>query len=133
LTAILKRPIIDFPGAIDRTIDRHLWGGRNMPSKITINSIAKIAKVSKGTVSRVLNNERGVGEKTRARILKLIKELNYKPSAIARSLVSLKTNNIGIVMPSDFGSGISTAFWPRILLHHPRSGGPQYVRPCDHL
>ncbi len=86
-----------------------------MQSKITINGIAKIAKVSKGTVSRVLNNERGVGEKTRERILKLIKDLNYKPSAIARSLVSLRTNNIGIVLPSDFGAGISQAFWPSIL------------------
>jgi DNA-binding LacI/PurR family transcriptional regulator len=86
-----------------------------MQTKITINGIAKIAKVSKGTVSRVLNNERGVGDKTRERILKLIKDLDYKPSAIARSLVSLKTNNIGIVMPSDFGAGISHTFWPRIL------------------
>ncbi len=86
-----------------------------MQPKLTINGIAKMAKVSKGTVSRVINNERGVGDKTRERILKLIKDVNYKPSAIARSLVSLKTNNIGIVVPSDFGSGISTAFWPQIL------------------
>jgi LacI family transcriptional regulator len=86
-----------------------------MQPKLTINAIARMAKVSKGTVSRVINNERGVGDKTRERILKLIKDVNYKPSAIARSLVSLRTNNIGIVVPSDFGSGISTAFWPRIL------------------
>ena len=86
-----------------------------MQAKLTISAIAKMAKVSKGTVSRVINNERGVGDKTRERILKLIKDLNYKPSAIARSLVSLKTNNIGIVVPSDFGSGISTSFWPQIL------------------
>jgi LacI family transcriptional regulator len=86
-----------------------------MQPKLTINGIAKMAKVSKGTVSRVINNGRGVGDKTRERILQLIKNVNYQPSAIARSLVSLKTNNIGIVVPSDFGSGISTAFWPRIL------------------
>ncbi|AIY79939.1 bacterial regulatory s, lacI family protein [Clostridium botulinum 202F] len=65
----------------------------------TINDIAKIADVSSTTVSRVLNDSGYVKEETRQKVLNVIKEMNYTPSAIARSLSKSETNTIGIIVP----------------------------------
>ncbi len=66
---------------------------------VTISDIAKKAGVSLATVSRVLNDSGYVKEETRERILEVIKELNYTPSAIARSLSKSKTNTLGVLVP----------------------------------
>lgn len=66
---------------------------------VTISDIAKIAKVSQSTVSRVLNDSGYVKEETKKRIETVIKELNYTPSAIARSLSKNETNTIGVIVP----------------------------------
>ena len=55
-------------------------------SRITIHDVSKAAGVSIKTVSRVLNSEPNVRSETRARVLKLVEELNYHPSLSARSL-----------------------------------------------
>ncbi|RHW42642.1 LacI family transcriptional regulator [Neobacillus notoginsengisoli] len=52
----------------------------------TIYDIARLANVSKSTVSRVLNNQSNISETARARVLKAIEELNYQPSKLARGL-----------------------------------------------
>lgn len=64
---------------------------------VTIYDVAGAAKVSLATVSRVLNNPEKVNEKTREKVLKVIKELGYQPNAIARGLARRKTTTIGIV------------------------------------
>ena len=66
---------------------------------LTIKDIAKEAGVSRTTVSRVLNNSGYVREETRQRILEIMEQLNYTPSAIARSLSTNKTNTIGVIIP----------------------------------
>ena len=66
---------------------------------VTINDIAVKVGVSHATVSRVLNNSGYVKDETRKKILKVIKDLNYTPSAIARSLSTSKTNTIGVIVP----------------------------------
>lgn len=66
---------------------------------VTISDIAKRAKVSSTTVSRVLNDSGYVKEDTKKRILEAIKEMNYTPSAIARSLSKSSTNTIGVIVP----------------------------------
>lgn len=69
--------------------------------KTTIRDIAKIANVSTTTVSRILNGKyEGMSEATRERVLDAIKENNYKPSTIARSLVTNKTRTLGLTLPS---------------------------------
>lgn len=65
----------------------------------TINDIAERAGVSLTTVSRVLNNSGYVKKQTREKVLMAIEELNYTPSAIARSLSKSTTNTIGIIIP----------------------------------
>lgn len=66
--------------------------------KATIYDVAGAAKVSLATVSRVLNCPEKVNVKTRTRVLEVIKELGYRPNAIARGLASKKTTSIGIVV-----------------------------------
>lgn len=56
----------------------------------TINDVAKEAGVSITTVSRVLNNNYPVKKETRIKIENAIKKLNYKPNAMARSLITKK-------------------------------------------
>lgn len=67
---------------------------------VTIKDIAKRAGVSVNTVSRALNNKPDVSKGTRHRVLKIAKELNYAPHSLAKSLVTKKTNTIGIIIPN---------------------------------
>jgi len=71
-----------------------------MRMKISIHDVANRAGVSVVTVSRVLNNAPSVREKNRQKVMQAVKELNYKPNAAARSLVSGKTGIIGLWLPS---------------------------------
>ena len=64
----------------------------------TIYDVAGVAGVSLATVSRVLNNPEKVKEETRIRVLKVIKELGYRPNVIARGLASRKTTTVGVVI-----------------------------------
>ena len=64
----------------------------------TIYDVAGAARVSLATVSRVLNNPEKVNEETRKRVLEVIKQLGYRPNAIARGLASRKTTTIGIIV-----------------------------------
>lgn len=66
----------------------------------TIYDVAKKAGVSKTLVSRVLNNQKGVGPESRKKIMEAMKELQYKPNALARSLVLQRTNVIGLILDS---------------------------------
>ncbi|OOM78759.1 catabolite control protein A [Clostridium puniceum] len=77
---------------------------------VTISDIAKQANVSSATVSRVLNSSGYVKEETKKRILDAIKETNYVPSAIARSLSKSETNTIGVIVPD-----ITNAYFGEII------------------
>lgn len=66
---------------------------------VTITDIARKSGVSLATVSRVLNNSGYVKAETRQKVLRAIKDMNYTPSAIARSLSKSETNTIGVVVP----------------------------------
>lgn len=68
----------------------------------TINDIAKLAKVSKSTVSRYLNNG-SVSKETSEKLEKIIKDLDYKPNSFAQSLKASKTNIIGTIIPNFIG------------------------------
>ncbi len=63
----------------------------------TIDDVAKAAGVAIKTVSRVLNDEPNVKEETRARVLAVVKELNYHPSLSARSLAGNRSYLIALV------------------------------------
>ena len=66
---------------------------------VTIYEVAKKAGVGIGTVSRVLNDSPQISPATRAKVIKVIKELNFQPHAMAQSLARRKTHTIGVIVP----------------------------------
>lgn len=69
----------------------------------TIKDVAKLAKVSISTVSRVINDSKPVSPEARRRVLSAIEELEYRPNEVARSLVTKKSNLIGVIV-GDIGN-----------------------------
>lgn len=77
---------------------------------ITINDVAKLAKVSRGTVSNVLNGNNNVSLEKVKRVEEAIKTLGYQPNAGARSLKTSKSNNIAVVLPNIFDSRYASIY-----------------------
>ncbi|MBA4698086.1 MAG: substrate-binding domain-containing protein [Ruminococcus sp.] len=70
---------------------------------VTIKEIAELANVSRGTVDKVLNDRPGVKKETRQKVLKIAKELNYKPNFLGKALVQSKAHvKIGIVLTPEY-------------------------------
>src|SRR3954471_14572481 len=65
----------------------------------TIASVAALAGVGVGTVSRVLNDSTAVSGSTRMRVLEAIEALDYEPSAAARALSTGRTSTVGVLAP----------------------------------
>lgn len=63
----------------------------------TLDDVAALSRVSAMTVSRVVNNKPGVSAKTVARVEAAIRELNYRPNLVARSLVTNRINSVGVL------------------------------------
>ncbi|SPE36708.1 Transcriptional regulator, LacI family [Candidatus Sulfopaludibacter sp. SbA6] len=70
----------------------------NGMTDMNLEQVAKRAKVSTATVSRVLNNASVVKGSTRARVVKAIEELKYHPNLHARSLAGGKSRTIGVIV-----------------------------------
>ncbi len=77
---------------------------------VTIYDVAREAKVSMATVSRVLNGTAVVKDETRERVVKAIEALGYRPNAVARSLASKKTKTVGVIVPD-----VSAAFMAEVV------------------
>ncbi len=96
---------------------------------VTIKDVAKLAGVSIGTVSRALNNARGMSQETRERVLFSAKRLKYQPNLQARGLVGGRPNAIGIVIPQTQEIVFSNPFFAEILLGISKKAreGDQYL------
>ncbi|MGM9908088.1 catabolite control protein A [Limosilactobacillus sp.] len=66
---------------------------------VTIYTVAREARVSMATVSRVVNGNPNVKPATRQKVMDVIKRLNYRPNAVARGLASKKTTTVGVIIP----------------------------------
>ena len=66
---------------------------------VRLKDIARDLGVSVVTVSKVLRGNADIGEETRKRVLKRMKELNYQPNMMARGLASGRTYTVGLVVP----------------------------------
>lgn len=75
----------------------------------TIKEVAKLAGVSVATVSRALNNSGYVSEAARKKVEAAVKELNFYPNEVARSLYQKKSKLIGLLLPD-----IANPFFPLI-------------------
>lgn len=67
--------------------------------EVTIYDVAREAKVSMATVSRVVNGNNNVRKETRDRVLAVIKRLHYQPNAVAQGLASKRTTTVGLIIP----------------------------------
>jgi DNA-binding LacI/PurR family transcriptional regulator len=75
-----------------------------------MKEIARIAGVSLGTVSHVLNGSAGVREPLRKRVMDAVDALGYQPSQLARGLRRDKTNMIGMIIPD-----VTNPFFPAVV------------------
>lgn len=89
-----------------------------------IDDVARLAGVSKGTVSNVFSQKRPTSKQVTERVLQISKELNYVPNHIARSLVTKKTMAIGLTIPHHkfFFSMFHNQFINGVLLEASRHG-----------
>lgn len=71
-----------------------------MNNRVTTKDIAKMANVSRGTVDRVIHNRGKVSETAKLRVEEVLKEINYKPNAIAQALRANKKLNLAVLIPS---------------------------------
>lgn len=69
--------------------------------KLSIKEIANMANVSKATVSRVINDKPDVSDKTREKIFKIMKEMDYTPNEHARNLSLGIVKTVALIVPSD--------------------------------
>jgi len=65
----------------------------------TIKDVAERAGVSVTTVSRIMNNRGAISEKTRKKVMRVMKELDYQPNEMARSLLTKRSRIIGLIIP----------------------------------
>ena len=91
---------------------------------ITIKDIAKRARVGVSTVSRVFNEHPDVSSEMRQKVLKIAKQLNYRPNSRARQLVKSKTDTICFIMSN---REVINPFHSHILV-----GVEQYARRLSH-
>ena len=76
---------------------------------VTMRDVAQKAGVSIKTVSRVVNNQGEISEATRQQVLAVIEELGYRPSRLARALVTRQTHTVGLLV-----SDITNPFFPKV-------------------
>ena len=62
-----------------------------------MSDVARLAGVSHQTVSRVINDSEHVREETRERVLRAMRQLDYRPNSVARALVTGRSNTLGVV------------------------------------
>jgi LacI family transcriptional regulator len=81
----------------------------------TLEEVARMAHVSRSTVSRVINDHPNVRPETKQRVWQAIRDSGYRPHAVARSLVTNRTHIIGIVIPEAVTTVFSDPFFPLLL------------------
>ncbi len=82
------------------------------PRQPNIYDVARLAKVSHQTVSRVLNNNPSIRPETKSRVLKAMESLGYRPSLAARTLASSRSKMLGILSSDTDFTG------PAAMVHH---------------
>lgn len=82
---------------------------------ITIKDVAKVAKVTPSTVSRVIADHPRISPKTKQRVRKVMEDLGYQPNFKARSLATRSTQTIGLVMPNSTDKVFQNPFFPEVI------------------
>ncbi|HOA24319.1 MAG TPA: LacI family DNA-binding transcriptional regulator, partial [Aggregatilineales bacterium] len=81
---------------------------------LTLEDIARMAGVSRSTVSRVLNEHPNVRQEVRERVWEVIRRTGYHPNAAARTLASQRSWVIGLVLPRSVSSFFTDPYFPHL-------------------
>jgi LacI family transcriptional regulator len=82
---------------------------------VTLEEIARLAGVSRSTVSRVVNGDRRVSDTARARVQDVIRDHDYYPNAAARSLASRRMRVLGLLVSKSVGGLFTDPFYPILI------------------
>ena len=82
---------------------------------VTLEQVATVARVSRATVSRVVNGDHRVAEPSRVAVEAAVRELGYVPNRAARSLVTRRSDSVAVVIPEPSAQVFGDPFFPRVL------------------
>ena len=82
---------------------------------ITLEQVARSARVSRATASRVVNGDRRVSQPAREAVQEAVRALGYVPNRAARSLVTRRSDSVAVVIPEPSAQLFGDPFFPRIL------------------
>lgn len=82
---------------------------------VNLEEIARLAGVSRSTVSRVVNGDRWVSAAARQRVEAVVRAHNFHPNSAARSLASRRTRIIGLLIPHHVGAIFHDPFYPILI------------------
>ena len=77
--------------------------------RITIEDVAKLAGVSRQTVSRAINDKGEISQETKERVMMAVEQLGYRPNRLAQGMVTQRTYTIGLIL-----SNITNPFFPEV-------------------
>lgn len=83
--------------------------------KYNLKDIARLAGVSKSTVSRVVNNQPNVNERTRQKVLDVIRQHNFRLNTAARALVTQQTRVLSVIIPQPLASTFTDPYFPSVI------------------
>src|SRR5262245_53501147 len=117
-------------GVVHRGVALAQKSSRRGGNVVTIHDVARHAGVSPMTVSRVVNGEKNVSERTRVRVTASIKALKYSPNLAARSLAGADTVRIALLYSNPSAAYLSE-FLVGILEQSSVSGCQLLIEKCD--
>lgn len=90
-------------------------GGNHRSGNATLEEVARVAGVSRATVSRVVNGSTRVSPDVRLGVQAAIEQLSYTPNRAARSLVTKRSDSVAVVITQPTGQVFADPFFPRLL------------------
>lgn len=85
-------------------------------TNLTLDDIARLAGVSRSTVSRVINEHPSVKKEVRQRVLDIIEEHHFHPNAAARTLAMQRSWMIGLILPHSVSTFFKDPYYPNLLM-----------------
>ncbi|RHW32338.1 LacI family DNA-binding transcriptional regulator [Oceanobacillus profundus] len=82
---------------------------------LTIKDIAQMTGVSQATVSKVINNYKGISEETKNKVMAVINEMGYAPNFSARSLATKKSNLIGLIYAGKINVDMTHPYFNEVI------------------
>lgn len=82
---------------------------------VSLKDIAKTCGVSVATVSKALNNQKDIGEDTKAKIRETAAKMGYFPNSAARALKTRRSYNLGVLFQDEAGRGLTHEYFGSVL------------------